>query len=75
GRLVTPPLISGALPGVLRRHVLETQSDAQERILTVEDLRSAEIVFMGNSVRGLRPVERIEMPGITIYRATAHTKE
>jgi len=60
GKLVTPPLSSGALPGVLRRHILMTRPDAEERVLSLEDLRSAEAVFVGNSVRGLRPVVRIE---------------
>lgn len=63
GKLVTPPLVAGVLPGVFRRHLLETDADAVERTLVVDDLRSAETVFVGNSVRGLRPVTRIEMEG------------
>ena len=51
GKLLTPPLGSGVLPGVLRRHLLET--GAEERVLTVQDLESADVIFMGNSVRGL----------------------
>jgi para-aminobenzoate synthetase/4-amino-4-deoxychorismate lyase len=61
GRLVTPPLAAGVLPGVLRRHVLETDPDAVEGTLVLDDLRSAEAIFLGNSVRGLRAVTRIEM--------------
>lgn len=61
GRLVTPPLASGVLPGVLRRHMLEMESNAIERPLFLEDLHAAEAVFLGNSVRGLRPVTRIEI--------------
>lgn len=60
GRLVTPPLSSGVLPGVLRRHILSTQSNSEERPLFPEDLHRAEAVFLGNSVRGLRSVGRIE---------------
>jgi para-aminobenzoate synthetase/4-amino-4-deoxychorismate lyase len=70
GGLITPPLSSGALPGVLRRHILATARHAEERILTLDNLRSAEAIFLGNSVRGLRRIERIESDsGITIYRA------
>jgi para-aminobenzoate synthetase/4-amino-4-deoxychorismate lyase len=60
GRLVTPPLTSGVLPGVLRRHLLATEPRAEERILFLDDLRSAEAVFLGNSVRGLRSIVRIQ---------------
>ena len=56
GRLLTPPLRCGVLPGVLRRHLLESDASAEECVLTVEDLESAEAVFVGNSVRGLREV-------------------
>lgn len=55
GKLLTPPLASGVLPGVLRRHLLETVK-AEERTLTIADLESAEAVFLGNSVRGLRKI-------------------
>jgi para-aminobenzoate synthetase/4-amino-4-deoxychorismate lyase len=61
GRLVTPPLASGVLPGVLRRHILETEPNAMERPLFLEDLHAAEAIFLGNSVRGLRRVARIEI--------------
>jgi para-aminobenzoate synthetase/4-amino-4-deoxychorismate lyase len=61
GRLVTPPLASGVLPGVFRRHILATEPGAGERPLGLDDLRHAEAVYLGNSVRGLRPVARIEM--------------
>jgi len=54
GRLLTPPLRSGVLPGVLRRHLLAT--GAEESVLTLQDVQSAEAVYVGNSVRGLREV-------------------
>jgi para-aminobenzoate synthetase/4-amino-4-deoxychorismate lyase len=56
GRLLTPPLTCGVLPGVFRRHLLETNRIAEERILTVRDLKTADGIFIGNSVRGLRRV-------------------
>jgi para-aminobenzoate synthetase/4-amino-4-deoxychorismate lyase len=54
GRLYTPPLASGVLPGVFRRHLLEAVPRAEERILTLADLRSADELYLCNSVRGLR---------------------
>ncbi len=56
GRLLTPPLASGVLPGVFRRHLLETDTAAKENLLTIEDIETADAVFLGNSVRGLRQV-------------------
>ncbi|MFK7941260.1 MAG: aminotransferase class IV family protein [Roseovarius sp.] len=50
--LITPPLSSGLLPGVLRHHLLD-QGKARTAILTLPDLRAARAVFVGNSLRGL----------------------
>jgi para-aminobenzoate synthetase/4-amino-4-deoxychorismate lyase len=57
GKLLTPPLSSGVLPGVFRRHLLETVADAEEQVLTLPDLESADAVFLCNSVRGLWQVK------------------
>ena len=38
GRLYTPPLACGVLPGVFRRHLLEAVPRAEERILKLADL-------------------------------------
>jgi para-aminobenzoate synthetase/4-amino-4-deoxychorismate lyase len=56
GRLLTPPLASGLLPGTLRAELLAT-GKAEERVLTLADLAEAEAIFLGNSVRGLVPAE------------------
>ena len=53
--LVTPPMASGLLPGVLRAELLDT-GRAVEAVLTLPDLESAEAIFCGNSLRGLFPV-------------------
>ena len=55
-RLLTPPLTSGVLPGVFRRHILEGNPDAEECLLGLQDLRSADAIFLCNSLRGLRKV-------------------
>jgi para-aminobenzoate synthetase/4-amino-4-deoxychorismate lyase len=59
GRLLTPPFSSGVLPGVLRRSLLDGDPTVEERVLTMDDLVAAGEVFIGNSVRGLRRVQRI----------------
>jgi para-aminobenzoate synthetase/4-amino-4-deoxychorismate lyase len=55
-KLLTPPLASGVLPGILRRHLLETDPAVEEHILTSYDLDTAEAIFLCNSVRGLRRI-------------------
>lgn len=54
GRYVTPPLVSGLLPGVLRGELLEIGKIA-ERHLYPDDLDRAEELWLINSVRGWRP--------------------
>lgn len=49
--LLTPPLTSGLLPGILREELLET-SKAREAVLRPDDLQGAEL-YIGNSLRGL----------------------
>jgi para-aminobenzoate synthetase/4-amino-4-deoxychorismate lyase len=56
-RLLTPPLSSGVLPGTYRRHLLETNRTAEEQLLTLQDLESADAVFLCNSVRGMYQVK------------------
>jgi para-aminobenzoate synthetase/4-amino-4-deoxychorismate lyase len=62
GHLLTPPLSAGVLPGVLRRHLLDT-GEAREATLTLAGLATARAVYAGNSLRGLRPVAEIHLPG------------
>jgi para-aminobenzoate synthetase/4-amino-4-deoxychorismate lyase len=57
GRMLTPPVECGLLPGVFRRHLLNSLANAEERILTLEDLRTADAVFICNAVRGLRQAQ------------------
>ncbi len=55
GVLLTPPLTCGVLPGTFRQHLLETQNPpVREELLTTEDVLSADRVYIGNSVNGLR---------------------
>ena len=50
GRLLTPPLSAGLLPGILRAELLES-GECEEAELTEKDLEAE--VFFGNSLRGL----------------------
>jgi len=54
GRLITPPITSGLLAGVYRRHLLASRPNAEERVLTLKDLRQADAIYLCNAVRGLR---------------------
>lgn len=60
GKLITPPLTCGVLPGIMRRHLLETYAAAEERVFTIEDLKAADAVLLCNSVRGIRRVRRLD---------------
>ena len=60
GRLLTPPLSSGLLPGVLRRDLI-LKGKAVEAVLTLDDLARADAVYVGNSVRGLVRAEPVTL--------------
>ncbi len=53
GRMVTPPLAAGILPGTFREELLASQI-VREKQVTVDDLRQAEDLFIINSVRKWR---------------------
>src|SRR4030095_15548841 len=54
GKLLTPPLTRGILPGILRAKLIE-EGRAEERELTPDALRRG--FFVGNIVRGLIPAK------------------
>jgi para-aminobenzoate synthetase/4-amino-4-deoxychorismate lyase len=54
GRLFTPALPCGLLPGTLREELIDLpRAAASEAILTLADLTRADRIYLGNSVRGL----------------------
>ena len=59
GMLLTPPLASGALPGVLRASML-AQGRAREAVLYPADLQGD--FWLGNALRGLIPVRLKTQP-------------
>lgn len=52
GKLYTPPINLGILPGIYRQHLLET-GQVEEKVLTLEDLAQAEAIYGCNAVRNL----------------------
>lgn len=54
--LLTPPLSSGLLPGVLRG-LMVAKGEARQKVLRLEDLRAADRIYVGNSMRGLIPAK------------------
>jgi len=64
GRVLTPPLSSGCLPGVTRAVLLEelrvSGLTVEERVLLPADLESADEVFLASTTRELLPVASIE---------------
>ncbi len=57
GRMLTPPLSSGLLPGVLRQSLLDA-GRAEEEVLHPADLEGGDL-FMGNALRGLIPARLV----------------
>lgn len=63
GRLLTPPVSSGLLPGTLRAHLFATLPPGAiaEAVLTPADLEAEGTrLLLGNSVRGLQPAILID---------------
>ena len=58
GRLVTPPLADGALPGVMRALLME-RCGAVERSISPDDLFAADGVFLSSSL-GFRIVSEVD---------------
>ncbi|GER91962.1 aminodeoxychorismate synthase, component I [Dictyobacter vulcani] len=61
GKLLTPPVACGLLPGIARQCILEEHSNAQEAILSLDDLLTAEKVYICNAIRGLRQIQVVHL--------------
>jgi branched-chain amino acid aminotransferase len=68
GRVSTPPLSSGCLPGITRATLLEI-AKVEERALLPADLESADEVFISSTTRELMPVSEVE--GLKIRTGSA----
>ncbi len=60
-RVLTPPLRSGLLPGVMRAELL-ARGEIEEAVLTAEDLRCADELLLMNALRGVRSAQRCGPP-------------
>ncbi|MGQ3674577.1 aminotransferase class IV [Xanthobacter sp. TB0139] len=69
GRLVTPPVSDGALPGVMRAALLG--QGAREKTLTPDDLMAAEELFLTSSL-GIRPVATLGKRSFTHFTVAEH---
>ncbi|HWT53740.1 MAG TPA: aminodeoxychorismate synthase component I [Rhodocyclaceae bacterium] len=54
GKLLTPPISEGALPGILRQSL---QAELAEQAISLDDLKTADAIYVGNAVRGLTEVK------------------
>lgn len=61
-RMVTPPLASGLLPGIMRQELLK-QGTIEEQTLYPQDLQQVEEIWLINSVRGWLRAEMLK--GVT----------
>jgi para-aminobenzoate synthetase/4-amino-4-deoxychorismate lyase len=59
GKLLTPPLSSGVLPGVLRQTLIES-GEAVEQRMSLADLVIVSKWFLGNSLHGLREASLVK---------------
>jgi branched-chain amino acid aminotransferase len=57
--ILTPPLSEGCVAGVMRSFILSKMPAINERAITLEELLSAEEVFLTNALFGIRWVSRI----------------
>lgn len=64
GKVVTPPVAAGALPGTARAALLEALAargaPAREAVLTKDELARADAVFVTNAVMGVVPASHVD---------------
>lgn len=74
GKLYTPPVSCGLLPGVMRRFLME-HMEVTEQVLYMEDAARMEECFVTNSLMGIMPVtafgEKIYQPGRATQKCRA----
>jgi branched-chain amino acid aminotransferase len=75
GRITTPALESGCLPGVTRGWILETFPEVEERRVTRNDLLEADEVFLTSATRGPVRVSRLDGRVYEGHGTTARIRE
>ncbi|MBI2516705.1 MAG: aminodeoxychorismate synthase component I [Opitutae bacterium] len=69
GRVCTPPLDSGILPGIVRARMLATGAPPVEEVAISEQmLRDADEVFLTNSLLGVMPVAHLDGRALNLQR-------
>ena len=63
GQLGTPPLSSGALPGILREVLLEKFPEIDERTFSLDDLLKADGLYLLSSIREIHPITTLDING------------
>ena len=53
----TPPLNCGLLNGVYRRYLLKRKANFREKVLTLNELKNADEIYLVNSVRGINRID------------------
>jgi len=70
GYLLTPPLASGVLNGVYRRHLLRTR-DVREQVLYPADVHAADQIILCNAVRGEQEATLVrDLAGLSMQHDT-----
>ncbi len=59
GRLITPPLSCGLLPGTVRDYLI-SRYDVEERVILPEEARDFDEAFVTNALMGMMPVCQLE---------------
>ena len=57
--IFTPPIECGLLNGTIRRNMIK-KNNVQEKILTLEDIYSADIIYISNAIIGLKKVNHFK---------------
>ena len=64
----TPPIESGVLPGVYRRHLIAMLPNVSETTLRIDDIVDAEDIYLCNAVIGLMPAQIEIVPPVHTSR-------
>jgi para-aminobenzoate synthetase / 4-amino-4-deoxychorismate lyase len=65
----TPAIACGVLPGTYRALILRSFPNAREDVLKLDDLASADAIYLCNSVRGMFPVRLWGDPKVPQFQA------
>ncbi|HDY88620.1 MAG TPA: aminodeoxychorismate synthase component I [bacterium] len=58
--LITPPVKCGILNGLMRQYIIKKAKNVREDILTQDDIRKADSLYICNSVRGITRIKLLD---------------